>query len=276
MNEQERKARILRSHAFATWWEARQTEDPVPSNPYQAYMIDVSLHAKVHPHHTWQVQPNRRDLIDVDLPRGEANGVPTYAPAYKPRTRREAPEKSPELPKRGPARELTLRAEQMAIRHGIPAPTVVVGHGEGPLRSYTKTGAYRMGGGALGFTGIQSVHIGTSGKSGKDRKPTFQEIGALYHEVGHDVHAAARFGKGSPLPAGIAPFKGTPRSYSDEQAATKLARAEIKRTLPSKGGGQAIANWTLAYGLHTYRQGWKERGNPVVVKGGKIISGGEF
>lgn len=272
MNESERRERTLHSKAFKDWWEVRSREEPIPSNKYQAYQIDKSLHAKIQPRPIWAIEPNRADQFKIDFP---DEGVPTYAPAAKPPRRREAPEKSPELPKVGVRRELMLAAERMAQRHGIPTPTIDFTR-ESVRRSSTHTGVYQEGvQGNLKFSGRQNVRLGIAGD--KDKAIKVVTLGTLFHEIGHDIHARARF-EVNPQLAGIRPFSGKHKSYHDEQAATRIARTEIKRVLPTKGGAQAIANWDLREALQTYKEGWIRRGHPVKIEKGtnRILSGGEF
>ncbi len=271
LTPEERKKRVLNSHAFETWEAARSSEEPVPTNMYQAYMIDLSLHAKVNTRSKWENEPNRNDLIDIDFPSG---GVPTWAPARKPPRRREAPYKSPEIPKSGISRDVFLAVERMTLRHGVPTPNVVPIHNEGVNRSYANTGIIHIGGRLAGY-GKPSAHIGVAGSGGKTR---VVHISTALHEAGHIIHAQNLLGVGAKLPEGIAKFTGSPKNYADEQAATRLARAEMRKTLPTKGGALGVGMWDLAYGLHTYRRGWEGRGNPVRIdkKTQNILSGGSF
>lgn len=266
MNEAERKRRVLRSKAFSDWWEVRQDEEPTPSNPYQAYMIDLSLHAIVDRRDVWEKLPNRRDLPEIDLP---YSGVPTYAPARKPPRRREAPYKSPELPKTGIERDIILSSEAMATSHGKPAPRVIALSRSGPLTSEAAVGLGRiMGIGPLIRANQGEIRIGTKGSRAT-------VLAAQAHETGHVIHAQDLFTTGSKL-EGLKPFKGTPSSFSDELSATKLARGHLKKTLSPKGE-YPTATWFLKYGLHTYRKGWEKRGKPVKVdRSGNILSGGEY
>lgn len=264
MNEAERKAQILRSHAFATWWEAREHEKPLPTNPYQAYKIDLSLKAKVEDRAHWEVVPNRRDLILIDYP--PYHTAPEYAPAKKPRTRNEPPYKSPELPKSGEARELTLASETMARRHGQPAPRVVLNPNMGPLSSHAQTGVgrYRYTG-EVARAGGGTITIGTRGPN------KIQKMATTAHETGHVIHAQNLFGIGHKL-EGARPFVASDSSYSNEHEATKLAKAELKKTLKPKGEYPKAA-WYLRYALSTYSKHKPDL--KFTNKGRDILSGGD-
>lgn len=237
-------------------------------------MIDLSLHAKVESVPAWKQKPNRRDLPDIDFPFG---GVPELVPAAKPPRRREAPEKSEELPKSGVKRDLVLAIEQMAISHGTPAPVVRFGHREGPNKSYARVGLYRMPNGKGGYDlvkgGQSEIYIGVAGL----KSTSHSSIATALHEQGHISHARALVGEGK-IPEGIAAFTGGPRSYSDEQQASRLARSHAKKAFGKRKGTVALINWDLRHALGTYVEGWKTRGKPVKLERGtnKILSGGEY
>lgn len=261
----------MSSHAFRDWWANRSQEEPVPSNPYQAYMIDLSLSAKIENRHKWENAPNESDQIQIDFPFA---GAPNYAPAHKPPQRYEPTEKSPEMPKSGLSRELQIAADEMAIKYGIPAPIVNTFSG-GINRSYARVGVGRFHG-QLIKAGGGVVNIGMR-NVGERKTLTPVEYGTLYHEVGHVIHAQT-----SVLPEGQRPknmtnlFSASPLNYSDEHFATVFAREQIKRKLKTKGE-QPIAMWDLRYALHTYQVGWKHRGKPVKIDTlGNILSGGSF
>jgi len=271
MNAEERKKRVLKSRAFQTWWEARQDVEPVPSNPYRAYMIDLSLNAIVDRRDTWEKLPNRRDEPDVDLPERSGHGVPTYAPSRKPRRRREAPYKSEAVPKSGLARDVYLSNAEMAASHGLPAPRVVTKKQSSPLTSSARVGVGRIQGEdrILTFGHQGEINVGTKGRRAV-------VLATAAHETGHVVHAQS-LAKGKTL-KGVTPFKGIPSSMSDELMATKLARQHLKKSKAvSKKGELATGSWFLKYALDTYRKGWKTRGKPVKIgKQGTLISGGEL
>lgn len=310
-----RRDAVMNSPEFRDWWGQRRHVDPVPSSPYQAYMIDLSLSAKLEDRSKWERGPNRNDQLKIDFPFA---GAPNYgrprrpyqpdnAPAHKPRDRTEQPERSPELPREGLSRELQLAADAMAVRYGIPAPQVEIKSG-GANRSYARVGVggwgdklIRAGG------GVVTIFAHEAGKKGRKAKPI--ELGTLYHEVGHVVHAQA-----SVLPEGERPknmtslYKVSPLNYTNEHFATLFAKEEIHRTL-SKGpleikkatgesrtivregkvknvpidynvnlsmSPRAMAKWDLRWALSTYQKGWKARGKPVKINSDGTISGGSY
>lgn len=264
----EKRRAVTNSRAFRTWLAARNETEPTPSDPYRAYMIDLSLDAKISEKRPWKKEPNRLDLIDVDFPYSNA---PNWRnrPARKPKQRhREAPEKSPTLPKDAASRELTLAAEQMAIHYGQPAPTVRVSRGKGALSSYARTGVGALQGGNLIRVGGGMIDIGVKGS-----KLSPQAKAAAFHEVGHVVHAQKSF-KHETLLAGVKPFGaglgGSKTKYADEQAAWKFADPFIA-AMPTKHA-QPVARWTKAFALHTYRRGAERRGTKLKInKKGEIV-----
>lgn len=266
LNAEEKKRKILKSKAFRDWWEVRQEERPIPSNPYRAFMIDRSLNAIVDRRDKWEDQPNRRDMPEIDTAR---KGIPTYAPSYKPRRRRSRKYKSPSVPKKGTGREVFNLAGEMATKHGLPAPEVNTTNREGPLGGYAKVGLGRGRDGTMYRLHGGKIHIGTKGSR-------VQALATTAHEVGHVVHAQKTANKN--LPKGIDPYVGTTSSMSDELMATKLARKHLKESGTLKKKGELpIANWYLGYALNTYRKGWKRRNRkPKINKQGNLIGGAEF
>lgn len=65
-----KRAAIIASPAFQTWWSARQNISPIPSDPYRAFMIDIGLYARPMRKEIWQHRTNRMDYPRVDLPKG--------------------------------------------------------------------------------------------------------------------------------------------------------------------------------------------------------------
>lgn len=111
------------------------------------------------------------------------------------------------------------------------------------------------------------IQVGGGGKS------KTQKQAAMFHEVGHVVHAQATF-RGETF-AGLSPYsgtRGTKQAYADEQAAWRLAEPFLA-AMPRKGV-QPVGRWTKAFALHTYRRGAEIRGKPIkITKEGKIIGG---
>lgn len=270
-----KRREVMASKEFQTWFAARMTTPPVPSDPYRAFMIDRSLNAKLASKTQWQGKPNRLDNPFVDFPAGHfPAGTPIYAPAQKPKRRKGEKYKSPELPKDPIERMRVLNIERMTTRHGVATPSIF--KVSGITESYARAGIGRYVGvkdSPLVRVGVGEVHIGKT----KGTRSTVQAVAVDFHEAGHVIHAQRTFSK-KRLEKGILPYKGTESSYTDEQAATRLARKELKKVFKKQKGAVAVGSWSLAYGLHTYRKGWKNRGKPVVIdpKTQKLLSGGEF
>ena len=278
MNAEQRKKKVLRSKAFNDWWEVRQEVDPVPSDPYRAFMIDRSLHARVDNPKIWEKYPNRRDEPDVDLP---FSGAPTYAPSRKPRRRTPRKEKSPAIPKKGLGKEAFDLTAAMAKEHGLPAPAIREHKRSGPLIGAAKVGVARLEGPRDKKTGKRTSVIYDIGHSGELRLGTKGSratvLATAAHEEGHVIHARKTLVQKKKI-KGIPTYSAqNPTPFADELAATTIARRHLKKSKAlNKKGEMATANWFLKGALHSYRQGWKRRGKPVKVdKKGRIISGGK-
>jgi len=126
MNE---KKKTIESHAFLRWWEARRKHSPVPSNPYQAYMTDLSLRAEVPESQSeWREKPNRRDLPTIDLP-----------PHIRRRMERAERKPLPRKEARWKRQELARFIEDMAKQEELSTPKLVAKYSRGYLKSRAKS-----------------------------------------------------------------------------------------------------------------------------------------
>lgn len=285
-----KKKTVLASPSFQKWWRERRNMSSVPDDPYRAYMIDLGIPAKIKPQPIWAVEPNRGDIVDSDFPFGGARNLPSPE------------EKKPRHPY---VQRMARRGGSMAERHGIEKPDMHFPTSDGALGSYTYTGV-----GVKSEGGFIRKHKGETvvGVRGRSKGSRAQQEAALYHELGHNVHAH-KSAKGEPLLKGLTPYTGSGKDYMDEHAATAYAMLEIKRnmkgkrvkiqtikspveqtsTFRSKVGQKftathvadiskspkAIGNWTLRYALQTYQEGWKDRGNPVKMNKDGTFTGGK-
>lgn len=279
MNAKQKRDAVLKSRAFNDWWEARQEVEPIPSDPYRAYMIDLSLHAKVDNPAIWEKQPNRRDQPDVDLPFG---GTPKYAPSRKPRRRSQRKYKSPAIPKKGLGKEAHVLTSAMASEYGLPAPAIREYKSKGPLIGAAKVGVARLEGKRDKRTGKRTSVIFDVGHSGELRLGTKGSkatvLATAAHEEGHVIHARRTLILKKKIKGVPAYSAKNPTPFADELAATTIARRHLKKSKTlNKTGEMATANWFLSGALNSYRKGWKRRGKPVKVnKKGQVISGGDY
>jgi hypothetical protein len=230
-----RRRKIMTSQRFHDWWAARRGIHPVPADPYRAYMIDKSLHAKIHRKEVWQYRTNRADYPPVDLP--------TWVPAPKRRmpTRKEE-RRFATVPRAAVPFEATefekglgKLGEEMAEHYHVPRVKVYYERGEGVLES-----AYFHG-----LAGIMEpyVKIGTKGQAGLGVQK--QIFSGLTHEVGHHVHA--KFGLEPSLAAAgkmSLEFATAPK-IAREQKAWEFADPFMRQ-------GRPIQKWLKKYALGTY------------------------
>lgn len=240
-----RRRKVMSSVAFQTWWAARQNIHPVPADPYRAFMIDISLHARVHRREIWEHRTPRADYPSVDLP--------SWLPAPK----RRLPSRKEErrfkvIPRAAEPFQVTpfevgLKqiGEKMAEKYHVPMPRIFFERREGAIES-----AYFHG-----LAGIMEpfIKIGTKGQ--ERMKSKGQEIetsgigsqifGIFEHEFGH--HAHARFG--------LEPSMAAAGKISLEFAsATKIEREKKAWELadPFMVQRRPIQKWVKRYGLGTY------------------------
>lgn len=234
-----KKEAVLSSKQFQDWWQERRSTQPLPTDPYRAFMIDLSLTAKIENRPEWEKQPNRSDVLDVDYPAGRSG------PRGK-RWSQNEPVVAGKQPKESQIERLAV--QQIETSRGLKKKTQFVPLKAGPLRSAALVGA------GLDFStmtpvlrGTPHAFIGVKGKSKGQRRA------ATAHEMGHITHAQLSFGskedKAKLAAMGIDPY-GSQGKYYDEQTAWKLGKKSMQ-ALPK--GERSVAFWTQAYALKTYR-----------------------
>lgn len=87
-----RRKNVMDSPEFHKWWENRREIQPTPSDPYRAFMIDRSLHARHYDEVSWQDYVNRSDYPPVDNRAGYTDtGEPIHRrhrrPSFVPKTK---------------------------------------------------------------------------------------------------------------------------------------------------------------------------------------------
>ena len=187
LNRQQRAAAkrqmILQSEAFQEWYEARMSYYPTPRDPYRAFMIDLSLYARVHHKQVWQHRTNRMDYPPIDLPKG----VPSKKRRLPPRKHIKRFKRVPK-----PAKPLVetpfekeLRKELGIFTEGYHLPDV-------RLRFEPRqTGAFYRP--SLPFSSEKTIIViprsVTKGKK-KIKGAGEQPFSTQLHEGGHHAHAS--------------------------------------------------------------------------------------
>lgn len=279
--EKARKAAILHSTKYHAWLAARQAQGNFPSDPYRAFMIDLSLAAKIESRAKWIPEPNESDLTYVDYPLVSGPLGGDHKKHGRPSKRELELEaehyKSAEMPQTPKHKKLAAMGEKLFEKHGVPAPIWDFRSNEGILGSYARVGVGVAGKEYFKTGRAQTVHVGT--KEGKD-KPTYAQVAATAHEAGHIIHAQMSLkGKIGDLKIeGISPYTGDRSSagkgtIADEEAAWKIGRSmmeanlkkgptHIRKAKPDEGADFVIdqmsplgrAKWLQVYALKTYRQ----------------------
>jgi hypothetical protein len=227
-----RRTAIMSSHEFQEWYAARRGIRPIPSDPYRAYMIDLSLRARLLPKQYWRTRTPWSDYPPIDYPRG--------MPIPKPRTlsRKELKrlEKIPKLarPRERTAveKEIERTAEEMYEKYHVPHVPIYFVPERGHAISYYHAGQ---------IYAPSYIRLGTRGaEKGKAEKA--QVLAALKHEIGHHVHFAFR---GLPETLGITtPFPSAHISER-EKIAWKIAK-------PHLTDYRQIQMWQKRWALGTY------------------------
>lgn len=234
----EKRERILRSPAFQAWWRQRREVFPVPKDPYQAYMTDLGLEARLHGKKPWMKEPHRFDVEPVDFPVSPPGRRPKVPKSY---LEREIPGKR--VRKLGPVGlALQSQVERWSQLRGVPVPQIVE-HRIAPLKSgylslYVPSTHQYIGG---------RIHIGVKGSKTEGGKVlvTEQIMATLTHEFGHHEHATMEALKTGKITEGyILHLPSREQVLEREQRAWSLAE-QLRKTAPQA--------WLKSYALSTYR-----------------------
>ncbi|MHA1408485.1 MAG: hypothetical protein ACTSSG_14055 [Candidatus Heimdallarchaeaceae archaeon] len=231
---------ILNSEAFKTWWSARKSMGNVPKDPYRAFMIDLSLMAKLKDKKKWKPMPNRSDLLLVDFPRS-----PKYIPAKKPKipSRKSKSKSKKKLPiksikvKPSEIRKLLLsKAEEMAQKYHVPIPRIIISK---PLlhshykSSYLRSSRYPAKEPTI-VIGAKGIPLTEGGKA--------QILAVFTHEFGHHVHAYSEYYKTGKISLD---YIQKARRIEAERTAWKIAD-------PFLQDKRALQKWFKRFAMETY------------------------
>lgn len=236
--DRRRKDRILKSQKFHEWWSARQNISPIPANPYRAFMIDLSLFAKVHRKDVWRHRTNWTDYPPIDLP----TGVPSFKrrlPSRRAERRRfrRIPKAARPIKKTPFMKEIEKEAEELYEKFHIPHV---------PIRFVPSRGILGRGGVthyAHGYPlfGVPShIQLGIRG----EEEARVQIVTGLKHEVGHAVHYAYRGEPPKPSLGIITPW-GRAFEAEKERTAWRIVDPTLKKKRP-------LSKWMKKYALGSH------------------------
>ena len=168
----EKRRAIMESEAFQIWLSERWNIPPMPKDPYQAYMIDKSLKAKLKTRPEWAQRTNRADFQPIDFPPITKEPPPDIT---EPAPRTVQAEKSKEL--------LRSRMKVVAGKMDVSEPRLrFTTSYKGRARSFYRSGyAINRRTGQLVQIGEPEIVIGIP-RSGKIYPENYA---TLTHEMGH-------------------------------------------------------------------------------------------
>ena len=123
----QRRIETMQSAEFRAWWEVRSQEDPLPQDPFLAFMIDRGLEARLHGKEPWEKEPNRYDVPIIDFP--QRKGKPRFPTLKELKRKRKPPRKlTPKEEKRRDVESEKYQkiADEMCERYRVPKCKVVV------------------------------------------------------------------------------------------------------------------------------------------------------
>lgn len=182
----EKRDRILSSKAFQTWWRARQSFYPTPSDPYRAFMIDKGLFAKPHHERVWKHRTNRYDYPPVDFPLGTPRKKKRLPPRKHIKRFKKRPKAAQPYDLSPYEKELVAEAERFSEKFRLPRPRV-------RFEPRVSGGAaYIHGRPMFGIepTVLMPRPFVRAGEKKKAKLARQQVEATLFHELGHHAHVA--------------------------------------------------------------------------------------
>ncbi len=171
----------MSSPAFLEWYAARKELHPVPADPYRAYMIDLSLRARVAPREVWSKATMWTDVPWIDFPRGmpapkPRRGRPSLKPYKQLLTSARLFEEKPLTPAQQKLKkEILSMKERFLAKYHLPDVDV-----EFEPKAPSEIGAYWRG--EIGIS-KPVVRLGLMG--GLRHRPEI--LATAGHELGHHV-----------------------------------------------------------------------------------------
>jgi len=227
MPKNEKKSTI-ESYAFIRWWEARRRQQPIPKNPYHAFMTDKALKATIPESQAeWRKQPNRRDLASIDLP---------------PHVRRKMARKErkrPPMPKKKARQrraELKTFIKELSRKEYIATPELKASPSKGYLESKAMTRSF-----------AHTLILGTRGPMPLVKAMTAHELG---HVKSHEMSKKEREEMEWKI-SGEPHLRGFPAPRIKEE---KIAWEIAKKHFSKKPVELRKQRWLKRFALETYYQ----------------------
>ncbi len=168
----EKRRAVMESPEFQAWMAERWHTDPVPKDPYVAFMIDKSLKAKLKTRPDWARKVNAADWQPVDYPPITKEAPPDIAVP---------PPKTAEAEKS--KRELRAWSKHLAHEMNVSEPVLHFTTSRGRrARSYYRSGfAVNRNTGELVKVAEPEIVIGIPSSG----ELSAEQYGVLAHEMGH-------------------------------------------------------------------------------------------
>jgi len=230
-----KRAAIIGSAAFQTWWTARQTFYPIPSDPYRAFMIDKGLFARVHHKEVWQHRTNRMDYPPVDLPLGVPSPKRRLPPRKQIKRFKKRPKAAQPLPITPFEKELIGRVEQFTEKYHLPSVEVRIEPRRQPSYMHPLFGK--------GMILMPKEFVARGAKLKGVRE---QVESVIFHEAGHHAHVAYGYAIQPDLASAIAtPYPKATR-IEKERIAWAVAKKHLRKEWsPIMGWGKKV--WLGTY-----------------------------
>lgn len=221
---------VMASKAYREWWEWRQTIQPTPTEPYRAYMIDLSLEARLFPKGLWKHRTNRADYPAIDLPLG----MPAPKRRVPPRKhfRRYKPVPAPAIRLERTAFQKELEQELRAFEEAYHLPPTKL-----IFEKYRRGGAYSPE--------LRTIYMPTTSTEKKVPLASEQPLVIMLHEAGHHAHFA---------------YGGAEKAMGTSLQGIILEKPAIygKGRIPTERTAWKIAKHYLGK-RYTPRMGWQKR-----------------
>lgn len=273
-----RKNAIMRSYSYQTWYQWRMQNPNPPKNPFQAYMIDYSLKAKLKGKEHWKRQVNRADIESSDYPpegswRRQRADRPHRRPTYAPRPQ----EPTISIPKPetvfGPSglpeeevarKEYEKMAGILSQKYNLPMPKIIVVPTRGSIGGHMR---WRLSGprGGYGVSAsegqIPEIEVGSKGFL--QRPDVFR--GLFLHEFGHLAHYGSLLQTQGYVDVDIAIGKDRETKVMRELSANLLKKQFFKdlsapHTARAKWGERfAIGTYLKQYGVKEIVTGFQSK-----------------
>lgn len=238
-----KRAAILGSPAFQTWWTARRNLSPIPSDPYRAFMIDIGLFARPMRKEIWKHRTNRMDYPPVDLPKGVPRKKRRLPSRKEVRRLRRVPKAARPVPFTAYEKKLVGEVERFEEKYHLPKAEVKF---EPRARASYLPALF---GTPMILMPKEFVKAGEKGLG------SAQQVAAvIFHEAGHHAHAAyGGLGKIAVRPMGLEAEITSPYVLGGTRAERiKKERIAWRIAKKAKKPWKPVMGWVKKEALGTY------------------------